>query len=87
MAAGGKREGAGRPKGARDKPIYDPGGEQGKLMPLDLMLSVVRDESAPMSARLEQAKQCAPYCSAKLVSKHLEVDADVNIELISYLDE
>ena len=83
MAHGGKREGAGRPQVR--VPFEDPRPEG--ISPLEYMLAIMRDEAAPKQARYQAAKDCAPYCSAKLVSKHLEVDADVNIELVSYLDE
>ena len=86
MAAGGRREGAGRPKGTRDKPIYDPGGEQGKLMPLGYMLELLRDEDAPKQARMQAAKDAAPYCHARLQATQLDIEGDVHIELISYLD-
>lgn len=40
--------------------------ENPDLEPLDLMLAVVRDESAPVAARLEAAKVAAPYRHARL---------------------
>jgi len=78
---GGSRPNSGR-KSTKHEYIDD-----GLVTPLMYMLAVMRDEDAPKQARYQAARDCAPYCSAKLVSKHLEVDADVNIELISYLDE
>lgn len=70
MAQGGKRKGAGRPKGARNRKtveqteaIADSG-----LTPLDYMLSVLRDEGNEPSVRLDAANKAAPYVHAKLAS-------------------
>ncbi len=70
MAVGGKRPGAGRPKGTRNKKteaqvaaISDSG-----LTPLDYMLSVMRDETVPRDERLDAAHKAAPYVHAKLAT-------------------
>ena len=38
------------------------------LMPLDYLLSLVRDESLDRPARVDAAKAAAPYCHARLAS-------------------
>ena len=37
-------------------------------MPLDYLLSIVRDESQDRPARVDAAKAAAPYCHARLSS-------------------
>ena len=68
MAKGGKRPGAGRPKGsqnkasvARQEAIAASG-----LTPLDFMLSVVRDEDEDRPVRMKAAADAAPYVHPKL---------------------
>lgn len=70
MSQGGKRKGAGRPKGARNKKtaeqvaaIIDSG-----LAPLDYLLSVMRDEGLDRAARVDAAHKAAPYVHPKLTS-------------------
>jgi hypothetical protein len=41
---------------------------EGGIMPLDYMLSVLRDETAEATARMDAAKAAAPYVHAKLAS-------------------
>ena len=77
---GGSRPNSGR-KSTKAEYIDD-----GLLSPLQLMLSEMRNESNPMPMRLDIAYKAAPYCSAKLVSQTLDVEGDVSIQLVSYLD-
>ena len=62
----------GRPKGARNKRTLETIEkiETSGLMPLDFMLSVMRDPEAEMADRFEAAKAAAPYVHAKLVASH-----------------
>lgn len=76
---GGKRAGAGR----KPKPIQE---DDGKLRPVDFLLSQMRNTSNPLPLRIDVAKAAAPYCSAKLVSKDITVDGDLTIELVSHLE-
>jgi hypothetical protein len=67
---GGKRPGAGRPKGAINKVSkaererYAAEGE----LPLDYMMRIMRDSRYPKARRDEMAKSAAPYFHAKLSS-------------------
>ena len=77
---GGRREGAGR-KSTRQEYVDD-----GELTPLELMLTFMRDHNNDMDARLEVAFKAAPYVHARLQQTQLDVEGEVNIHLISYLD-
>jgi hypothetical protein len=70
---GGARPGAGRRPGAINKATAKAreAAEAGGIMPLDFMLSIMRDPEAERSERLDMAKAAAPYVHAKLASvKH-----------------
>ena len=81
MPQGGKRTGAGRPKGVRNakteqqtKAVKESG-----LTPLDYMLSVLRDETQEQSVRLDAANKAAPYVHAKLASvDHTSTDGSMS---------
>ncbi len=76
---GGHRDGAGRKR----RPAYVPDGE---LTPLEHMLAILRDEHLPSTVRMDACKAAAPYCHARLQNTQLDVDADLHITLVSYLD-
>ena len=78
---GGRREGAGRK--SKKHEFQD----DGKLSPLQYLLGIMRDESAKHSERVDAAKAALPYCSARLLSQSLDVEGDVSVNLISYLDK
>ena len=78
---GGHRPNSGR-KSTKHEYIDD-----GLITPLMFMLAIMRDETAPKQARYMAAKDCAPYCHARLQNTQLDVEGDVHIELVSYLDE
>lgn len=67
---GGKRTGAGRPRGRKnertlkEKEALAASG----LSPLDYMLSVMRNKKAPQDTRLTAAKSAAPYMHRALKS-------------------
>jgi hypothetical protein len=67
---GGKRFGAGRPRGAPNKATAEwrAAIAASGLTPLEHMLSVMRDESADPHERMEAAKSAAPYIHPKLSS-------------------
>lgn len=67
---GGKRPGAGRPKGSANKASEEArkkAAEQG-ITPLDYMLSILRDDTQEASRRDDMAKAAAPYMHARLAS-------------------
>src|SRR5258707_1078654 len=70
MARGGKREGAGRPRGARNlrtRAMYDAAAAGGE-MPIAYMFRVMRDEDAPDLRRDAMAKTLAAYFSPRVAS-------------------
>jgi hypothetical protein len=58
----------GRPRGARNKRSLAniDGAQAGGLLPLDFLLSVMRDTKQLVERRLEAAKAAAPYLHSKL---------------------
>lgn len=77
---GGAREGAGR-KSTKHEFVDD-----GELSPLQYLLGLMRNKNTPRRIKIEAAKAALPFCSARLQNTVLEVDADLNISLVSYLD-
>jgi len=84
---GGKRQGAGRKKGspnkataAREAAIAATG-----VTPLDLMLSIMRDETQPQAVRLEMAKAAAPYVHPRFaaIEHRGEKDAQPQYKIIA----
>lgn len=76
---GGRRPGAGRPKGSaskRTREIADRACEEGKT-PLEIMLDVMREAygAHDLPAALEAAKAAAPYVHPRLAA--VEMDAKV----------
>ena len=68
MARGGKRKGAGRPKGVRSsrtREVIEKAESEG-ITPLDYMLKVMRDEGADEKRRDGMAIAAAPYLHPKL---------------------
>ena len=71
---GGKRYGAGRKKGSRNKRTLETliAVEQGGITPLEYMLEVMRDEALDSQARLSAACKAAPYIHPKLSSTTIQ---------------
>jgi len=67
---GGKREGAGRKKGAPNKATAQKRAEVAAsgLMPVDYMLSIMRDARQTDPVRMDAAKAVAPYLHPKLAN-------------------
>ena len=68
MAPGGRRPGAGRPKGVpnkRHKVVVDETMLAG-LLPIDWMLAVLRDPEAEQNRRDRMAEMAAPYLHVRL---------------------
>jgi hypothetical protein len=80
---GGKREGAGRKFGsvaridaeARQRALA------GGMMPLDYLLSIMRDEHGDKHERIDAAKAAAPYCHARLASTELSGPSGEPVEV------
>jgi hypothetical protein len=70
MPRGGKRQGAGRPKGARSKKTVAliAAIEASGLTPLDYMLAVMRNPKAPEEHRMAMAKAAARYVHPRIRS-------------------
>ena len=68
MARGGRREGAGRPKGAaskRTRDIANAVADTG-MTPLEYLISVFQNEETDEAKRIDAAKAAAPYCHPRL---------------------
>lgn len=81
MAHGGARSGAGRKPGAISKiskEAYERAKDGGEL-PLDYLLSVMRDDNADEAKRIDCAKAAAPYVHAKLTSIEGKLDAKLTM--------
>lgn len=84
MAHGGKREGAGRPKGAtskKTKEIADKAVKDG-ITPLEYMLSVLRDPNAEKAERAWAAEKAAPYIHPRLSTVQHGGDQENPLRLI-----
>ena len=76
MARGGKRPGAGRPKGSKNKRTTNRvPRELAQLhrltteeLPLDILIAAARDKTQPLELRLAAAKAAAPYFHARVSS-------------------
>lgn len=70
MARGGKRPGAGRKRGTRNRKTQEQADAiiASGLTPLDYMLSVMRDTGNEPAVRLSAAKDAAPYVHARLAA-------------------
>ena len=78
---GGKRPGAGRPKGAatqRTREIADRVAAEG-VLPLEYMLGVMRDPAAEPSRRDDMAKAAAPYLHPRLSSTDARIDGQLSL--------
>jgi hypothetical protein len=93
MRKGGKRPGAGRPKGARNKRTVETAKaiEASGMSPLDYMISLMRDETREVALRLDAAKSAAPYVHSRLASQELTIrnpdDEKTEEELLAELEE
>ena len=70
MPSGGRREGAGRPVGAKTKhtrEVAENAAQEG-ITPIEYMLSVMRDEKADRTRRDNMARAAAPYIHPRLSS-------------------
>src|ERR1700726_3641242 len=72
MNHGGKRSGAGRPKGAKSAKTLEIARKaiESGLTPLEFMMDILRDVNQPKQLRFEAAKSAAPYIHPRLA--HIE---------------
>ena len=72
---GGKRSGAGRPRGARNIRSEETAREieESGLTPLQYLMDIVRDEEAPRKDRIECARAAAPFVHARLSSVDMDL--------------
>ena len=75
---GGKRPGAGRPPGVRNRKTLEMAEaiEASGMTPLDYLIAVMRDKDVDPQMRLEAAKGAAPYVHARLSSAELFAHTD-----------
>jgi hypothetical protein len=87
MALG--RKTGGRKKGSRNKRPREliERIEASGLVPLDYMLSVMRDETAPPARRDEMAKAAAPFCHPRLAAVKMSGDKDAPLFDLSALTD
>lgn len=75
MSHGGRRVGAGRKPGSVNKfnrALLEVAEATGAL-PVNYLLSVMRDESNPTSTRIDAAKSVAPYLHHRLASQSISM--------------
>lgn len=65
---GGRRPGAGRPKGPSQKVARLREAVQSGLTPLEYLLGILRNEKASEAVRMDAAKSAAPYVHPKLAN-------------------
>jgi hypothetical protein len=85
MPRGGKRPGAGRPRGSRAKKTQAIAiaAMAAGISPLELMLQVMRDESVDSMVRLDMAKAAAPYVHARLAAT-IVATADAETQVVVF---
>lgn len=79
---GGPRPGSGRPKGSANKKTQELVAKltESGMMPLEYMLTVMRDPTASQPRRDEMAKSAAPYCHPKLANVQFTGDVKMSHE-------
>ncbi len=84
MARGGKRPGAGRPKGSavvRTSEVARKLSEDGGQTPLDYLLSVMRDEGQPLAVRMDAAKAALPFMHPRQASIQMHHEGGIGIKV------
>jgi hypothetical protein len=79
---GGKRPGAGRPKGAKSAKTLEIARKaiESGLTPLEYMMDILRDVNQPTELRFEAAKSAAPYIHPRLA--HIESKNETTVTKI-----
>jgi hypothetical protein len=87
---GGKRPGAGRPKGSRNKATEEARKKAAEIgvTPLEYMLGVMADTTADAKRRDAMAQAAAPYVHPKLASvQHTGADGGgLKVEIVRFGD-
>jgi hypothetical protein len=80
---GGKRPGAGRPKGSKNTRTAELARKavEGGITPLEYMLKIMRDDEAPWARRDDMAKAAGPYLHPKLSSTEVKVPQTIVHEI------
>jgi hypothetical protein len=83
MANGGRRPGAGRPKGSVNKidAAARAQAAAGGITPLEYMLAVLRDVTKDSETRMDAAKAAAPYIHSRLTAIQHSGEEDNPIRL------
>ena len=78
MSKGGRRQGAGRPAGSRNKRTMAQAQaiETSGLTPLDYLVAVYQNQKMPERMRLEAAKAAAPFVHPKLSAVDMDLRRD-----------
>ena len=86
MSVGGKREGAGRPKGSANKRTVEKikAIEESGMTPLDFLTSVYRDLGEEMSRRVDAAKAAAQYVHSKLSTVDAKIDGKLSVTEVAH---
>jgi len=80
---GGKRPGAGRPAGSRNKRTKEQlEAAAAGILPLDYLLTIMRDEEQKPADRMTAAISAAPYIHPKLATTTLKGDGKAPIPLV-----
>jgi hypothetical protein len=79
---GGKRPGAGRPAGSRNRRTKEQiAAAAAGVLPLDYLLTIMRDPEQKPADRMTAAISAAPYVHPKLATTTLKGDADAPVSL------
>lgn len=86
---GGARAGAGRKKGGANRLTREAveKAQQGGIMPLDYLLSVMRDDGAERGVRMNAATAAAPYLHARLQAITVGGDEDQPVHHVFRWDD
>jgi hypothetical protein len=90
MPSGGKRPGAGRPRGSRNKKTVQllAAAEAG-ILPVDFLLAVMRDPAVDGAVRMDAAKSVAPYLHPRLAATVLATaaeDSQIIVQIMQFHD-
>lgn len=85
MQNGGRREGAGRPKGSGNRAIAAALREEilaGGESPLEFLMGLMWNDQEEKAVRIDAAKAAAPYLHAKLANIAVGGDAENPLKMV-----